>query len=346
MMFHLIYELSEVYNYKVFNNYLITSSKQNIQLYDERNFNLLGKLSFNRFPKILDLKKDSFLLQDQMRYLEIDYSLLVKDVLVLDFKDVWMTHYIDENCVLFKQAVDRVENHFQIVKYNLKEREIVWVSKCDNYKLSYIDTDHIITDNAHSNSLICFDTKSGDISWEADLNKIFSELYSFKEMGCLICSKPVFYKKTLIVHIQKIDSGSRYLACININTGVLNWHTEGYSNYELYNEKIYCIEFYGLYRVLNPESGEVEKEIDLKDEFERMDINCEHRFNVTDTHIYFKHAIKGKFGVLNQESFKVEEVQQLPDGNTISTEEFPIPFEDKLYVRSAPKNNLFIYKRE
>lgn len=148
----------------------------------------------------------------------------------------------------------------------------------------------------------------------------------------------------IIMNLIDLKNYEGYLLGIDIKTGFLKWHHQGYSNFELHNSKIYNIEFYGQYRVLNPETGEIEQEEDLRDEFERVEINCEHRFNVTDTHIYFKHAIKGKFGILNKKTLKIEEVQQLPEGNTMSTEEYPIPFDNRLYVRSAPQNNLFVYE--
>ena len=150
--------------------------------------------------------------------------------------------------------------------------------------------------------------------------------------------------KTIIVKIDDLNENERHLIGLDLKAGEVKWHHQGFSNFELHKGKLYNIEFYGLFRILNPETGEIEKEVDLKEEFERMDINCEHRFNVTDTHIYFKHAIKGKIGILNLDSLKVEEVHQLPEGNTISTEEYPILMENRLYIRSAPQNNLFIYE--
>ncbi|MFA0964427.1 hypothetical protein AB9P05_21655 [Roseivirga sp. BDSF3-8] len=150
---------------------------------------------------------------------------------------------------------------------------------------------------------------------------------------------------TIIVKIDDLSRNERYLVGLDLQTGKVKWRHQGYSNFELHNGKLYNIEFYGQYRVLNAESGEIEQEADLQKEFERVDINCEHRFNVSNSHIYFKHAIKGKFGVLNTKTLKIEEVQQLPEGNTMSTEEYPIPVDNRLYVRSAPQNNLFVYER-
>ena len=151
-------------------------------------------------------------------------------------------------------------------------------------------------------------------------------------------------KDTLILKIDDLGKCDKHLIGLDLQTGLVKWHHQGYSNFELHKGKLYNIEFYGLYRVLNPENGEVEQEVDLQNEFERMDINCEHRFYVTDSHIYFKHAIKGKIGILNIDTLEVEEAHQLPKGNTMSTEENPIPVGNRLYVRSAPQNNLFVYE--
>ena len=150
--------------------------------------------------------------------------------------------------------------------------------------------------------------------------------------------------KMVIVCIIDLNNYEGYLIGLDMATGEEKWCHQGYSNFELHNSKIYNIEFYGLYRVLNPENGEIEQEADLKSEFERRDINCTGRFNVTDTTIYFKNAFKGKFGFLNTATLKIEEVHQLPDGNTMSGEEYPIPAGNRLYVRSAPQNNLFVYE--
>ncbi len=148
----------------------------------------------------------------------------------------------------------------------------------------------------------------------------------------------------LVMGVSDLKNYKRYLFGISLESGKMKWHHQNYNNFELHNGKIYNIEFYGLYRVLNPENGEVEQEADLQEEFKRMEINCEHRFNVTDTHIYFKNSIKGKFGILNTKTLKIEEVQQLPENNTMSTEEFPIRVGNRLFVRSAPQNKLFIYQ--
>jgi hypothetical protein len=151
-------------------------------------------------------------------------------------------------------------------------------------------------------------------------------------------------KKTIVLKIDDLSKMDSHLIGLDLQSGNAKWHYQGYSNFELHGGKLYNLEFHGRYRVLNADTGEVLQDVDLKDEFERRNINCEHRFTVTDTHIFFKHAIQGKFGILNLETLKIGEVQQIPAGNTLSTEEYLVPIDNRLYVRSSPQNNLFIYQ--
>lgn len=231
--------------------------------------------------------------------------------------------------------------------YDLEIGRSIWSSKV-NFGPMFVSVEShffLYVDRKNRRNLHCNSILDGKEKWKVDLGSVLERIYTSEEEQFEIIRKPVLHKESLIVHLQKSHSGWRYLAGMDIHTGKLKWHKRDYSNFELYNGKLYNLEFYGLFRVLDPETGEVEREEDLKPEFKRMDINCEHRFNVTDTHLYFKHAIKGKFGILNLNTLKVEEAHQLPDGNTMSTEEYPIPVDDRLYIRSAPQNNLFIYQR-
>lgn len=189
-----------------------------------------------------------------------------------------------------------------------------------------------------------YDFETSNKIWMQDFSEVITINYAPPVKVKLKIRLVELYENIIIVGLSDLRNQESYLVGISLQNGHIKWHHQGYSNFELHNGKLYNIEFYGQYRILNPETGEIEQEEDLRDEFERVDINCEHRFNVTDTHIYFKHAIKGKFGILNTATLEIEEVRQLPEGNTMSTEEYPIPFGNRLYVRSAPQNNLFVYE--
>ena len=189
-----------------------------------------------------------------------------------------------------------------------------------------------------------FSFETSDMVWMKDFSEVITINYAPKEKVKLNIHQVELNNDIIIVELSDLRNQQRYLFGMSLQNGELKWGHQGYSNFELHNGNIYNIEFYGLYRVLNPENGEIEQEVDLQSKFERMEINCTGRFNVTGTHIYFKNAFKGKFGILNKATLNIEEVHQLPEGNTMSGEEYPVPVGNRLYVRSAPQNNLFVYE--
>jgi|GEM_PF-3536091 len=340
----LLRQIPKINNFAVIGKYLITSSKEDVKIFLENSFELEKHLLFKRFPKILHADEKAIFLQEQTNLLRIDYTFKEHKLFDINIHNTWMIHYLNDNEILVKQAVDRDKNYFQLIKYDLNERNVFWEYPCDNYKYWFFDIKYLIVDNNNSKNIQSIKIETGICDWVIDINSIFENLYPYDEGICEIAVKPKVYKNILIVETQKTESGVRYLVGIDINSGKLKWHHRGFNNIELYNGKLYNIEFLGLFRIVNPDTGEIEYEIDLKEEFEKMNINCEHRFNVTDSHIYFKHAIEGKFGILNLDTFKIEGVYQLPEGNTMSTDEYPVISGNKLYVRSAPQNNLFIYE--
>ena len=211
-------------------------------------------------------------------------------------------------------------------------------------KSRLIDEDFFM--NTQNETVLVHDYENSNIVFQLNISETIRNIYSTPLKVKPKVNHVELHGDTITMGVIDLNNYDGYLFGLSLEGGKIKWHHRGCSNFELYNGKLYNIEFYGKYRVLNPETGEIEQEADLKGEFERMDINCEHRFKVTDTHIYFKQAIKGKFGILNLKTLKIEEVQQLPEGNTMSTEEYPISVGNRLYARSAPQNYLFVYERE
>ena len=262
----------------------------------------------------------------------------------IDLQDIWMTHFSENvGFAYIKQAVDRSIDHFQLVKYDLRLNRICWELKCGNYKFWSVESDQIIVDR-NAKGLVSVDDKSGKMTWEVTFRSLLEDLDLAESGDYELFSKPRIEERLLILQIRNTTSETRVLLCLDRIKGDLRWYRKDCNNIEVYDGKIFNLEFNGLFRILSLEKGETIKEVNLSQEFKKEEINCDHRFNVTKDYIYFKHGIKGKFGVLNIKSLKIEESIQLPEGNTLSTGEYPIPHGKRLYVRSAPQNNLFVYE--
>lgn len=342
---NLLKKINNIHNYYLFGKCFISNSKQNISIYNIEYFELLYEISFERYPKILHIDDKSIYIQEKNKIIEVDYCLTQKKLYVINIPNIWMLNYLSDNYILIKQEIDREKDHFLLLNYNFKERNIIWKFQCNNYKYSFFNQTHLIIDKGYKKKIQCIDMKSGVINWEIDIKSNLQNYYPSDYGVYQILTEPFIYKKILFIQLQNLESNVRYLTGYDIKSGKIIWFKQGFNNFEIYKNKLYNIEFHGLFRILNPKNGKIIREVDLQEEFKRMSINCEHRFKVTDTHIYFKHAIKGKVGILNIDTLEIEEVIQLPDNNTLSTDEIPTVQGDRIYIRSTPQNNLFIYQR-
>jgi hypothetical protein len=225
--------------------------------------------------------------------------------------------------------------------YDLNSKEEIWAKRTEKgVRFNFVITnDFFAFVDIENQSISCHDITSGDLKWTWNAAE-FNDRGRGWEISTIKTQS-----NTIVVLLQSTTGSLRDIAALDIQSGKMKWHDRAYNFVELHNNKIYNLEFYGLFRMLDLGNGRIERETDLKQEFERLNIQCEARFNVTDTHLYFKYGIRGKFGILDLHGPHLEEVHQLPAGNTMSTEEYPVPLGTRLYVPSLSKKNLFVYER-
>jgi outer membrane protein assembly factor BamB len=154
---------------------------------------------------------------------------------------------------------------------------------------------------------------------------------------------PRVWSETVVIQIQQLNSGKRFVAGLDASSGQLKWQHAGLSNIELFEDQILALNYDGILTKLNADTGAIFNTTDLSTSFREQEMHCEHRFLATKSHLYFKHGITGKVGILNLTDMQLD-VIQLPPGNTMATSEVPVPIDNRLYVRSAPQNNLFVYE--
>lgn len=338
------HEQSSVDSFLVSNDYLITSSNEEISLYSQDTLELCGSIKCKLYSTIVLMNKDNFIVSEGSSCFTSTYDLQKKQLYDLSYSNLWIVHYAGEKYIYLKTLEDGDRQTFSIIKYDFQENREIWKTNCSNYKLFLITPEYVIVDAGFKRFLECFYGNSGLLSWKIDLSSISSEIFKGPLDGWELYLSPKFYKDILIIQTLRIKPSTSLLIALNIRTGETIWHQTGINNFQLFEGKIYNLEFDGRFSKLDAETGEIEQENNLSIQFMNFDIECQHSFTVTKTHIYFKEGNRGKFAILNIATLNIEAVYQLPNRNIITMDDLPIPIGNRIFIRSS-QNNLFVYER-
>jgi outer membrane protein assembly factor BamB len=332
-MYKLIDKISGVRQIDLMDSKLILTYADEVRVIDDSG--ILFQRKFDSTRIVIDILPHEFSVIDGQSISFFDRNTFAEQQFQLrESSFVTTNHHVLE----FNE--DKVGGPGVFKLYDLNSKEEIWTKRTEKrVRFNLLITNEFFAFvDIENESLSCHDITSGELKWTwnvAESNEQHRgwEIYTIK-----------MHKDTIVVLLRNASGSLRDIAALDTQSGKLKWQDHAYSFVELHNNKLYNLEFYGRFRILDLGNGRIERETDLKQEFERLNIQCEARFNVTNTHIYFKYGIRGKFGILNLQGPHLEEVHQLPTGNTLSTEEYPVPLGTRLYVPSWSKKNLFVYE--
>ncbi len=340
-MSKLIEIIQDVSNVQIHNNMLFVTSQKMMRIISLDTIKEVSRFDFQLYPRILTINNNTLLIIEGSSFYSIDtYRMIKEKTFDLELDNIWNIHHIVANKVLLKQSNGDQNNQFKLLRYDLETKEIIWKADCDRYGFYVNDKTHHIIFGKNTKSIHVYHINTGEVIWTFNLSSVLYELEDSTRLK--ITSYPFLKGDLLILRINA--KNEVYHIGLSISNKRVLWKIKGHANTALFQKNLFSISFHGDYFLIDAFSGKIIESVNLKSDFKKWDVNCENQFLVTDKYIYFKYGVKGKVGILNRETLSIQNVIQLPDNNTISSGEVPIIENNRLYIRSSPQNNLFIYE--
>lgn len=239
------------------------------------------------------------------------------------------------------QLKTRKPRTFTITCYNPLINKTNWQIEVEPYNYFLVTEQLFIHVNKKNGGVIAVNLNSGKIVWS--LKNIKEEALGSTDFK--LNDWPIQHNNSIFINLLHNNSvPKKELYCIDSENGKIKWSRDKYDATGFWGNECYLLSYEGMLTVLNIKSGVKLRSANLKKSFNVLNIGALQRLYITEEHIYFKNSSEGTIGVVDRKNLFLIDNFRIPHKETISEEETPLFYENRLYIHSSRQNNLFIYE--